>query len=188
MIAKITSGQRKQIKRFVEDGLDGFNLTKEDAQSLIAQGGVFQAQLKEAVVALLKKGKFPSQTLDANLIPNGWEIVEDVEPSKFQIKDLEMVSFLENGEEYVKGEVLRKRAVGLKANLGLADAKYILDYQAEIPPEFRTKYFVFPGTLLRSPDGDLRVAYLGWDGERWCHNFNWVDVDFSVSDRLVRSK
>lgn len=187
MTAKITSRQSKRINRLLEDGLDGLNLTKEDAQSLIAQGGVvFQAQLQEAVVALLKKGKFPSQSIATEY---GYTVEEDVEPSKFQVKNLEMVSFLENGENYVKGEKMRQRAVGLKANLGLADAKYVLEHQAEIPPEFRNnKYLVFTGTLLRDPDGSLHMADLRWDGQRWLLGFYWVARVWFDHDRLVRSK
>lgn len=49
MTEKITSNQRKQIVRFVEDGIDAMNLEKDGAQRLIENGGEFQAELKKLV-------------------------------------------------------------------------------------------------------------------------------------------
>ena len=46
---KMTSNQRKQIVRFVEDGIDAMNLQKDGAQRLIENGGEFQAELKKLV-------------------------------------------------------------------------------------------------------------------------------------------
>ena len=46
---KMTSNQRKQIVRFVEDGIDAMNLQKDGAQRLIENGGEFQAELKNLV-------------------------------------------------------------------------------------------------------------------------------------------
>ena len=49
MTEKITSNQRKQIVRFVEDGIDAMNLQKDGAQRLIENGGEFQTELKKLV-------------------------------------------------------------------------------------------------------------------------------------------
>ena len=49
MTEKITSNQRKQIVRFVEDGIDTMNLQKDGAQRLIENGGEFQTELKKLV-------------------------------------------------------------------------------------------------------------------------------------------
>lgn len=46
---KMTSNQRKQIVRFVEDGIDAMNLQKDGAQRLIENGGEFQTELKKLV-------------------------------------------------------------------------------------------------------------------------------------------
>lgn len=46
---KMTSNQRKQIVRFVEDGIDAMNLQKDGAQRLIENGGEFQSELKKLV-------------------------------------------------------------------------------------------------------------------------------------------
>ncbi len=146
-----------------------------------------------AKVKLVVRGQvvvtFPSQILASNLlIPTGWEIIEDVAPTDFKISDLEMVPFLEGGESYINGEVLRQRAVGLKANLGLADAKYFLDHQAEIPVEFQSEYLVFTGTLLRDPDGNLLVAGLSWSGGRWELAFRSLVLVWRGYHRLLRCK
>lgn len=119
-----------------------------------------------------KKIKLPSEILAENLKGKGWRIVEDVKASKFEVSDLELVSFLKKGEKSVDGEEMRKRAVSLKANSGLDDAKYILDHQADIPVEFRKKYLMFPGTLFDC----LHVTSLFWHEGEWKPSF--VPVGF----------
>ncbi len=134
-------------------------------------------------------GKFPSEIHCPDLIPDGYEILEDVEPSKFQVKDLKLASFLhdEDGGS-VNGEIMRQRAVKLSANFGLVDAQFILDHQDEIPVGFRGECLVFTGTLLRYPNGDLHVAYLRWNGARWYLAFYWLDDDWNGNDRLLHCK
>ncbi len=56
----MTDGQRKQIKRLFEDcftgiDLDALGLSKEEAQILIEKGDIMQGELKEFILALLKK-------------------------------------------------------------------------------------------------------------------------------------
>ncbi len=56
----MTDGQRKQIKRFLEDGvstinLDAFNFTKEEAQQIIEKGDLLQAEMNTTMSAFLKK-------------------------------------------------------------------------------------------------------------------------------------
>ncbi len=130
--------------------------------------------------------KSQSQILADNLKKKGWNIVEDVGASEFKVKDLELVSFLKEGEEGVSGEKLRRRAVKLKANFGLEDAKYVLDHQAEIPVEFRGKYIMFPGTLFDC----LHIVSIKWEDNKW--QFGFVPVgfgfDFVGDDFLVRCK
>lgn len=141
--------------------------------------------------------KFPSLTIAAELIPeyedergnrHKWEIVEDVPPSKFKISDLKFLSFLKKGKSSATGKTMRRRAVAMKGNLGLADVKYVLEHQAEIPVEFQNNYLVFPGTLLRDPYGLLCVAYLYWGGGRWYLFWYWLSNVWDDDDRLVRCK
>lgn len=47
--ASITSGQKKQILRFAEDGLDKVGLSKDGAQAVLRQGGKFQDAVMDAL-------------------------------------------------------------------------------------------------------------------------------------------
>lgn len=75
-----------------------------------------------------------------HLIPKGWTIVEDVEPSQFDIKDLEFLTPLKNGEFSITSNEVRKRAIEMKGNLGLDDAAYFLKHQKDIPEELKDKH------------------------------------------------
>ncbi|TSC84381.1 MAG: hypothetical protein G01um101413_676 [Parcubacteria group bacterium Gr01-1014_13] len=133
-----------------------------------------------------KTPKLPSELLADRLKKKGWAIVENVKPSKFEVKDLELVSILKDGEESVDGDTMRQRATNLKANFGLDDAKYILDHQAEIPVEFRGKYLIFPGTLFDC----MHIPSIRWEDGKW--QFGFIPVSFGFNygddDLLVRSK
>lgn len=52
MTARITSGQVMQFKKLVGDALIALNLTKDQAQRILARGGVFIARLKELILTL----------------------------------------------------------------------------------------------------------------------------------------
>ncbi len=117
----------------------------------------------------------PSHLYAADLIPKGWMVIEDVVPSTtLDVSKLKFRSFLKDGELWVNGKVLRKRAVELKGNLGLTDAKRFLAEQGKIPAKPRDFYIVFPGTVLRDFVGRLRVPYLDFHGGRWVLDFNWL--------------
>lgn len=142
------------------------------------------------------QASFPSAILAADLIPEyidecdnkrKWKILEDVVWFEFKISDLKLASFLRKGESHVGGQTMRRRAVVMKTNLGLIDAKFVLDHQAEIPVEFRNNYLIFPGTLLRRQDGGGRmyVASLCWRDIRWHLTWNWLGRDWGVYDRFV---
>ena len=134
----------------------------------------------------VKVGQFPSLTLAANLIPTGWTLIEDVVPSTKNGRDF--ITFLEKGESYINGEVMRQRAKKHTANLGLVDAKRDLEHQDNIPVGLRGKYLVYSGTVLRDSDGNLDVPCLDWGGDRWVLLFRWLGDDFYVFDRLARGK
>ncbi|HLC70036.1 MAG TPA: hypothetical protein VJH75_03245, partial [Patescibacteria group bacterium] len=73
---------------------------------------------------------------------------------------------------------MRRRAVGVGGNLGLADGKRILAEQEKLSVEFQGSYIPLPGNVLRGPHGDLYVAYLRFVGGRWILSFNWLDNDW----------
>lgn len=175
-----------------------FEISKAVLNAVLDQGGtdddlariLSDAELRREIARLIvmkpAKSEFPSAAIAREY---GYTVVEDVAPTLDPDADLEFVSFLEPGESVVSGETMRKRAVALKANLGLADLKFLLEHQDKIPAEFRgTKYLAFPGTVLRSPHGCLFVACLYWDVGRWVVDFDRVADDWFVVDLLPRCK
>ena len=183
-------GKLHEIKRQMrqKDGY-GFDPKRLDSALQAVIEGRFEAVGGQPPLLTLAVAELIPEYTDENGNKKKWGVVEDVSPFEFKVKDLEFISFLEKGEDYIGGEEMRKRAVGLKANLGLADAKYLLDHKAEIPAKLRgKKYIVLPGTVLRDSVGDLLVPYLGWRGGRWVLDFNWVDNAFNGYDVLARSK
>ncbi|TSC84668.1 MAG: hypothetical protein G01um101413_52 [Parcubacteria group bacterium Gr01-1014_13] len=142
---------------------------------------------------LYLKSDVPVPINAANLVPGDLEVIQEVEPSKFEIWRLEAVPFFgqdkdTNAEEEITTEVLRQRAIKLKANLGLADAQYILGHQAGIPNEFRKHYFVFLGAHLRVPENGLVVAFLYWHHSRWFLGFRPAGDSWTRNGRLLRIK
>lgn len=111
------------------------------------------------------------------LFPERWTIVEDVTPTEFKVEDLEFVSYLNQEESGIRGEELRKHAVGLKADFGFEDGRKILAKQDKLPVDLRGKHIVLTGTLLRDPDGWLNVPSLRWRGGRWVLIFDGFGYD-----------
>lgn len=122
------------------------------------------------------------------LIPKGWEVVEDVEPTPdLDISKLKPRSFFKDSDKngYISGEEMRKRAQEFKGNLGLSDGKRMLAEQDKIPPEFRS-YIPLPGALVRDSDGKLRVPCLGWSYDhRWVLYFDFLSNDWFESDHFA---
>jgi len=82
MTEKITSNQRKQIVRFVEDGIDAMNLQKDGAQCLIKNGGEFQSELKKLVERFSITNQYADEEVESSYgylsgyKPNGKGITE----------------------------------------------------------------------------------------------------------------
>lgn len=99
----------------------------------------------------------------------------------------EILSFLKEGEESVKGNVMVERAKEMNANLGQEDCQHILNHQSDIPSELRGKaLFVF--TDWRRPGDSEGVAYVGWNGGRWVQNWYWLGDDWYGNVRVLRRK
>ena len=71
----------------------------------------------------------------------GCNLVEGVGFRHIKITELEVVSFLRPGEEFISGEEMVVRAKELGANLSRRHAEYLLEHHDEIPKEFQ-KYAV----------------------------------------------
>jgi hypothetical protein len=99
------------------------------------------------------------------------------------IKDLELVSFLKDHENYISGDEMLKRAGN-----ALTNYEEMLKQQDKFPKEWREYYIVFPKLL-----GDYRyrrVAYFNW-GDRaseWVLFFCYVDSVFGRRGRFVRPR
>ena len=65
MTEKITLNQRKQIVRFVEDGIDAMNLQKDGAQRLIENGGEFQSELKKLVERFFITSQYADEEVES---------------------------------------------------------------------------------------------------------------------------
>ncbi len=172
-------GKITEIKRQLrQNGGYPFDLGRLD--------GALQATVEGRFEAV--GGVFPSQLLAPDLIPAGWRIESDVEPTEFEVSDLEFIPFLKEGETVVTGDVMCERALVLKANLGLADGKKILANQDKIPKKLRGKWIALTGTVLRDLGGKRLVAHPYWRGDRWGLRFYWLSYDWNSLYRLARRK
>lgn len=114
----------------------------------------------------------------------GWKLIEDA-GSPIGTIELELNEFLLEGEDYVKGDVMRERARKFGFVLGERHARALLARQNEIPESWRKFYLVFPGTVWQDGRGSLGVPGLDWDGGQWVLDFDWLEGGFSSDDRVV---
>lgn len=140
-------------------------------------------------VAIFAIGVIKALPMD-ELIPEGYEIIETVQSSEFEMKDLEYVSFVEKGQSPVWGKTMRQRAlVDFKASFGLPDAKRILVRSAEIPNEYRNKSILFPGTRLLSSSGAQIIPRIfRQDDGSWHLGSLTITSFWQPDDILVRCK
>lgn len=163
--------QMKEIKGQMKRG----SLNSRHIQALIEHRNPF---LKEGGAMTLIPFKY-DKTKD------GWKLLEDV---LFDGKEFvpEFLGFLKPGESSVNGDVMRLRAKELNVHTGQRHAEWLLEHQDRIPKELRGKYLVFPDTVWRDSVGYRGVPYLGWNGDKWCLNWNWLENDWNDNDRLIR--
>ncbi len=136
---------------------------------------------------------FPSEILASDLIPEIWEVTEDVIPSEFKISDLEFISFLVGDEQQISGHEMRKRAVTLRGNMGIVDSKRIIAGWTKIPKEPWNKYsyIALPGTVLRDLGGNLQIPYIcqhHWHEGRLELHFVRISENFIGIGCLARIK
>jgi len=125
---------------------------------------------------------------DSDTLPEWGELLKDesVEEPDGPVT-LEDIDVLEDGESYVGGEEMLKRAIKFGNRAGLRAAKALFRQQHLIPEEWRgKKVLVFTGTVVRDRDGLRLVAYLCWDGARWYLRWLWLDGYFGSLCRAVR--
>jgi len=128
-----------------------------------------------------------------NMNKQDLELMEDVGRPRvfFSPCQLELVSFLKEGEWIIKGKELVKRAKTLNACLGEGQARHLCEHQKEIPKKWRQYDLIFPGTIWRDRYGNCFMICLFWAGRygrRWIPFLNSLDSDFGPFGRLLRPR
>ena len=117
---------------------------------------------------------------------------QNLKPTNFNLADLQFRSFIKEGDsKYITGEEMRRRAITMKGNLGLADAKNLRDQLNSHPDkrkDLQGKYIVLPDTLLRRSDDALHVACLCWLGGSWEFGFGWLGFGWDGCDLFACSE
>ncbi|MBI3088852.1 MAG: hypothetical protein HYY99_01180 [Candidatus Colwellbacteria bacterium] len=117
----------------------------------------------------------------------GWRLVWNLNEEPVPVSELEPVSFLKQGEEYISGQEMRVRAYKEKANFGQRQAEYMLEHEGEMPFECRD-CLAFPGTGWCDQSGSLLIPCLLWYGDGWCLDFAKLEREWDSFDRIIRRK
>ncbi|MBI5729092.1 MAG: hypothetical protein HY983_02540 [Candidatus Magasanikbacteria bacterium] len=99
----------------------------------------------------------------------------------------DILGFLQEDEQSVKGDVMVGRAKELKAHQGKEEREHLLKHQGDIPAALRGKVaFVF--TDDRRP-GDPELVYcVCWGVDRWVECWGWLGLDWCGNYRVLRRK
>ena len=110
------------------------------------------------------------------------------------ISRLELVPFHKDGEEWVSGEEMMRRASDAAAFPGCQGwsqhcAEDILEQAAKLPKEWARDdgpVILFPDTVLLDDNGNRNVPYLFWDDGRWQLDWCWLGFSFYRNCRFAR--
>lgn len=168
-----------------DDALGRFARQQHDWFERVRKGSLNPEEVANAVQVIIDRGSL----FKYDKRRDGWEMVEDVKFTLIDPANLELISILKPGEQYIGGEeAVRRARTDLHSNLDQRQAEYLLEHQHEIPEEFRKYYLVFTGTIWRSPGGYRSVSCLRWDGWKWFLYFRWLGHDLDCLARLVRPR
>jgi len=134
---------------------------------------------------------------DQRPMERGWQGMErEGAPcaSPIAISKLEAVVFHKEGEDWVFGEEMMRRATDVERfpgcqGWGQHAAEDILSRAAELPAEWANEQgpaLLSPDTVLVGKDGRRRVPYLVFHDGGWQLNWGYLDDDFSRYCRFVR--
>lgn len=165
------------------------NLTRrlDEVKRRVDEGTLPHDSIMSAL-ALIIEGDIPKPLFVRDMRKErGYTLIEEgpQHPKGVMVADLKLKEFLNHDETYIRGEELKKRAVRLNANLGQHTAEYLLEYQTEIPEDWRGIYIVFIGTIWQFSDGSCDVSCLRWRDGRWQLSFPWLGCDWSSSYRFA---
>lgn len=161
--------------------------TRSDEHRVAVEKSAVEDPFPSATLALDIIRAQTTWELDGIIPYEAWQVVEDVQPTSFRIQDVAPNSFLRTDESEITSQEMRRRAVVLRGNMGLVDAKYLLEHQIDIPADWEDCYLVFPGTVLRkSTDGHLFIPILiyGTYGG-WNLYFSDLDADWYMDGCVV---
>ena len=114
---------------------------------------------------------------------------EDALPTEMTVGDrtYEIINFLEDSEESVRGEAMVARATIGYAHLGEKHGRHLLEHQDEIPIVLRDRV-VFVFTDWRNPDHNKLVSCVYWHADHWRQRWDNLDNNFHSTDRILRLK
>lgn len=164
---------------------------KDQLQTLFSTGVLTDlrtAKMTAAMARDMRKMLAIEPNLKFDRRSDGWELLKHSRRVITSVSELELVPFLKEGEQPIRGyDLLGRAEYELDAyRYGQEDAEFIHDHQDEIPEEFRKFYLIFPRTIWRYPGGSLSVACLSWDGERWRLGWGWLEGEFGSGARFLR--
>ncbi len=115
-----------------------------------------------------------------------WNLLEHQPRRITSVADFELIPFLKNGESYIRGEEMLRRARGQNVDLSQEDAEWLLDHQHEIPEEFRTYYLLFLGSVWQIRNRDCFIPYLHWGDGKWCLSWVWLGCGWGSEGCFLR--
>jgi len=109
-------------------------------------------------------GTMQLEKRDGHLFLNGKKVERYLSPNQ-------------RGSKVIQGHNLRKELAN-QSTLCACVLDYLLRHTELIPEDWKRGSTFFWGTIFRSPDGGLGVAYLYWRGRRWYWGDDWLDYDW----------
>ena len=134
---------------------------------------------------------YSSDVADGAMPAEEMEILEEAQPDL--PKDvaslrLELVPFLGEGETYVDGSELAKRAKDLKIGFARRLSQFLRQSQGTILKDWRRFCLAFPDLVFKDERGDRRILSLNWKEKEqtWQIGLRWLDRRWGHFTRLVR--
>ena len=104
---------------------------------------------------------------------------------------LKPATVLRGNEKSINGGEYEKRIAGkLDIILGYQQAVWLIEHQDEFPEFmalFGKVYIDFAGLVVVNANGNRNYPYLNQNGKRWYLNWNWIDNDFNLNERVASS-
>lgn len=117
---------------------------------------------------------------------DGLELREHASRTITSVADLELVPFLRDGEQSIRGyDLIGRTRYELDADLGQEDAEFLLEHKEEIPSEFSEFGLFCAGTIWSHGTG-FSASGLILSGGLWYLASPRLELDFGSTVRLAR--